>query len=86
MIAHMPALKSLPQYAVTAVSTTRQSSANEAAKRFEVPHAFDHADALIDITEGTSLAPNFHDALGRHRLLDAISTASTTGQRQRVSS
>jgi len=42
-------------------------------------------DALAhDIAEGTSLAPGFRDALTRHRLLDAIATASSTGQRQRV--
>lgn len=37
--AHLPALAKLPQYAVTAVCTTRQESADETAKRFNVPHA-----------------------------------------------
>ncbi|WP_394849469.1 Gfo/Idh/MocA family oxidoreductase [Pendulispora brunnea] len=42
-------------------------------------------DALArDIAEGTSLAPSFRDALARHRLLDTIASASSTGQRQRV--
>ncbi|RDJ27800.1 gfo/Idh/MocA family oxidoreductase [Bosea caraganae] len=37
--AHLPALMKLPQYAVTAVCTTRQESADETARRFNVPHA-----------------------------------------------
>ncbi|MDI1443155.1 Gfo/Idh/MocA family oxidoreductase [Polyangium sp. 6x1] len=46
--AHVPALKALPAYEVTAVSTTRRASADEAARRFGVPHAFDRAEALIE--------------------------------------
>lgn len=39
-LAHLPALQALPNFKVTAVSTTRQSSANETAQRFGIPHAF----------------------------------------------
>ena len=37
---HIPALQALPNFEVTAVSTTRQESANETSKRFGIPHAF----------------------------------------------
>lgn len=39
-LAHIPALLSLPEFQIAAVSTTRQESANETAKRFGIPHAF----------------------------------------------
>ncbi|MCW5802117.1 MAG: Gfo/Idh/MocA family oxidoreductase [Deltaproteobacteria bacterium] len=46
-LAHLPALAALPAYRLVAVSTTRQASADETARRFGVPHAFAGADALI---------------------------------------
>ncbi|MDC0749582.1 Gfo/Idh/MocA family protein [Polyangium mundeleinium] len=50
--AHLPALQALPAaYEITAVSTTRQTSADEAARRFGVPHAFDRAELLIEHPE-----------------------------------
>jgi predicted dehydrogenase len=39
-IAHVPALKSLPDFEITAVCTTRQDSAEVAAKHFGIPLAF----------------------------------------------
>lgn len=39
-IAHMPALQALPDFEVVAVCTTRQESANAAAKHYGVPLAF----------------------------------------------
>ncbi len=48
---HMPALRDLPQYEIKAVATTRQSSADEAAKHFGVPLAFGDPQALIDHPE-----------------------------------
>jgi predicted dehydrogenase len=39
-IAHMPALQALPDFEVTAVCTTRQESADAAAKHYGVPLAF----------------------------------------------
>jgi hypothetical protein len=35
-----------------------------------------------DYREGTRFCPTFDDAVTRHRLLNAIETASATGQRQ----
>jgi predicted dehydrogenase len=35
-----------------------------------------------DYREGTHLCPSFEDAVTRHRMLNAIETAATTGQRQ----
>ena len=46
--AHLPALATLPAYQLTAVATTRQASADEAARRFGAAHAFDRANALIE--------------------------------------
>jgi len=40
-IAHMPALQALPEFEVIAVCTTRQESADAAAKHYGVPLAFD---------------------------------------------
>src|SRR5712672_2964598 len=38
--AHIPALSALPQFEITAVSTSRQETADETARHFRVPHAF----------------------------------------------
>ena len=46
-MAHVPALQSLAGYEITAVSTTRQVSADAAAARYGIPHAFDNAQALV---------------------------------------
>jgi len=47
-VAHIPALQALADdYEITAVSTTRQSSADEAAARYGIPKAFDHYQALV---------------------------------------
>src|SRR5205085_6568184 len=37
-----------------------------------------------DYREGTHFCPTFHDALTRHRMLNAIETAAATGGRQRL--
>ncbi|MCL2395054.1 MAG: Gfo/Idh/MocA family oxidoreductase [Acidimicrobiaceae bacterium] len=46
--AHLPALSALPDYEVTAVSTTRAESAAETAAKFGIPHSFDNAKALAE--------------------------------------
>ena len=47
--AHIPALKSLPDFEITALSTTRRESAEAAGKLFGVPFAFDsHHDLVIN--------------------------------------
>jgi predicted dehydrogenase len=46
--AHLPALKSLPDlYEIAAVCTTRMESANETAKLFDVPRAFDRTERML---------------------------------------
>jgi predicted dehydrogenase len=48
-LAHIPALQSLPEfYEITAVSTTRQESADAAAARYGIAQAFSHHQALIE--------------------------------------
>jgi predicted dehydrogenase len=44
---HIPALRLLPEYEVTAVSSRRQETADAIAKEFGVAHAFDDAQTLI---------------------------------------
>jgi len=46
-IGHIPALKALPQYEIVAVSTTRQESANAAARQYGIPRAYDNHAALV---------------------------------------
>jgi predicted dehydrogenase len=38
--AHIPALSALPEFEITAVSTSRQETADETARHFGIPHAF----------------------------------------------
>jgi predicted dehydrogenase len=45
---HMPALRDLPQYKVTAVATSRPDSAGEAAHRYGAAHAFTDAGRLCE--------------------------------------
>jgi predicted dehydrogenase len=45
-IAHIPALQALPDFEITAVSTTRQESAEAAARLFSVPLAFSDSEQL----------------------------------------
>lgn len=50
-IAHVPALQALPQFRVSALSTTRVESAKAAAEALNVPLAFDNNDDLINCNE-----------------------------------
>src|SRR6202047_5236386 len=45
-IAHIPALQALPEFEITAVCTTRQNSADAAARHFRVPLAFSDPEKL----------------------------------------
>ncbi|WP_371779985.1 Gfo/Idh/MocA family protein [Streptosporangium subroseum] len=46
-VSHVPALRTLPDYELRAISTSRRASAEVAAKEFDVPAAFDdHADLI----------------------------------------
>src|SRR5260370_6151225 len=47
--AHIPALRSLPDYfEITALSTSRRESAEAASTRFGVPRAFDNTQDLVN--------------------------------------
>jgi predicted dehydrogenase len=64
-IAHIPALRALPQFEIVAVCTTRQDSADAAAKHFGIPLAFADADKLarhpeIDLITVTVKVPDHH--------------------------
>ena len=45
-IAHIPALRALPEFAISAVCTTRQASADAAARHYDIPLAFANAEQL----------------------------------------
>jgi predicted dehydrogenase len=45
--AHIPALKALPEFEITAVCTSRQETADEAARHFGIPLAFDDPAKLV---------------------------------------
>lgn len=48
---HIPALRLLPQYEITAVSSRSKAKADELAKAFEVPYSFDDVAKLISHPE-----------------------------------
>jgi predicted dehydrogenase len=61
-MAHIPALRSLPEFEVTAVCTTKQTSADAVARHFNIPLAFadpaslaEHPD--VDLVAVTARAP-----------------------------
>ncbi|MEV4254839.1 Gfo/Idh/MocA family oxidoreductase [Spirillospora sp. NPDC049652] len=67
--AHIPALRALPGFEITAVGTRREESAREAARRFDVPHAFTDPRELaahpdVDLVAITVKVPA-HDELIR---------------------
>ena len=45
-IAHIPALRALPEFAITALCTTRQESADAAARHYGIPLAFSDPEKL----------------------------------------
>src|ERR1700682_152172 len=66
--AHIPALSALPEFEITAVSTSRQETADETARHFGIPHAFadpykmvQHPD--VDLVSICVRVP-FHHQLG----------------------
>lgn len=76
--AHIPALTALPQdYQVVGVANTSLASARNAAQAFDLPHAFESADALVnspevDLVVVTVKVPHHYDlvtkalAAGKH--------------------
>ena len=66
--AHIPALRALPQFEITALATTRQASADEAARHYGIPLAFGDAGKLaahpdIDLVAVTVKVPGHYDAV-----------------------
>src|SRR5215211_7260603 len=65
-IAHMPASQGLPDFEVVAVCTTRQESADAAARHYGVPLAFADATELarhpnVDLVTVCVKVPDHHD-------------------------
>ncbi|HEV2189145.1 MAG TPA: Gfo/Idh/MocA family oxidoreductase [Stellaceae bacterium] len=65
-IAHVPALRALPEYEIAAVCTTRQESAEAAAKHFGIPLAFADPEKLarhpdVDLVVVTVKVPDHYD-------------------------
>jgi predicted dehydrogenase len=70
--AHLPALRALDEYEITAVATTRPDTARATAETFGVPLAFSDAEDLVahpdvDVVAITVKVPE-HDALIRAAL------------------
>jgi predicted dehydrogenase len=64
-IAHVPALRALPEFEIAAVCTTRQESAEATAKHFGIPLAFSDPDKLaghkdIDLVAVTVKVPDHY--------------------------
>ncbi|MBB2748613.1 UNVERIFIED_ORG: putative dehydrogenase [Microbispora rosea subsp. rosea] len=67
--AHVPALRALPDYEITAVATSREDSAREAARRFGAAHAFTDPRALaahpeVDLVAVTVKVPHHAELVG----------------------
>ncbi|WP_182887652.1 Gfo/Idh/MocA family protein [Microbispora sp. H10885] len=66
---HVPALRTLPDYEITAVATSREDSAREAARRFGAAHAFTDPRALaahpeVDVVVVTVRVPRHAELVG----------------------
>jgi predicted dehydrogenase len=64
-VAHIPALRALPEFEITAVCTTRQDSAGTAARHFGVPLAFSDPEQLaqhpdVDLVTVTVKVPDHY--------------------------
>ena len=46
--AHIPALRALPEFEITAVATSRQETADETARHFGIPHAFGDSNKMVE--------------------------------------
>lgn len=67
--AHVPALRALPDYEITAVATSREDSAREAARAFGAAHAFTDPRALaahpeVDLVAVTVKVPHHAELVG----------------------
>src|ERR1700687_12819 len=64
-IAHIPALRALPEFEIAAVCTTRQQSAEATAKHFGIPLAFSDPEKLaqhpdVDLVTVTVKVPDHY--------------------------
>jgi predicted dehydrogenase len=64
-IAHIPALRALPQFEIAAVGTARQESAEAAARHYGVPLAFSDPEQLarypdVDLVTVSVKVPDHH--------------------------
>ena len=64
-IAHIPALRALPEFEIAAVCTTRQESAEATARHFGIPLAFSDPDRLarhpdVDLVTVTVKVPDHY--------------------------
>lgn len=69
---HIPALRHLPDYRLTALCTSRQDTAIEAARHFGVPHAFSDARALAQCTEVDLVVVSVRTPLHREMVAAAL--------------
>ncbi|MFO1306276.1 MAG: Gfo/Idh/MocA family oxidoreductase [Burkholderiales bacterium] len=64
-LAHIPALRALPDFEIVALCGSREETARAAAERYGVPRAYAHVDAMVadpdvDIVTCAVRAPNHH--------------------------
>jgi predicted dehydrogenase len=64
-IAHVPALRALPEFEIAAVCTTRQETAEATARHFGIPHAFSDPEQLarhpdVDLVTVTVKVPDHY--------------------------
>ena len=92
--AHIPGLKALPEFEITAVCTSRDETARETAKHFGIPHAFSDPGALarhpeVDLVSICVRVPFHHQMgmaaleAGKH-LFCEWPLAATTAQAQQM--
>jgi predicted dehydrogenase len=67
-IAHVPALRALPQFEIVAVGTARQETAEAAARHYQVPHAFADGQELarhpdVDLVTVSVKVPDHYEAV-----------------------
>jgi len=67
-IAHIPALRALPQFEIVAVGTARQGMADAAARHYQVPHVFTDAGELarhpgVDLVTVSVKVPDHYEAV-----------------------
>ena len=75
-IAHIPALQELPDFEISAVCTTRQDSADAAARHYGVPLAFCDAEKLASRQDASPAIDDLYPAERAGKLMHERSTAA----------